>query len=191
MRVVKIRTAIFISNPAPNPSAKHICFLNPLNPYDMELFYPKITVSTPFWECAFSNPTVRYLYHGREGYHLKPERLISEGREYVFISQMNKDRTSGFEYVLKSENVQKIWGLGMQKKPIHVFDISISSNLQIAHSMRVNTKNAKNKIGPIIENIELVSDENTSLHIGEIMQISHFTKQEFEGVTGIAVTKFY
>jgi len=146
MRVVKIRTAILISSPVPNPSAKHICFLNPLHPHKMEVFYPKITVATPSWECMFSNPTVRYLQLGNEGYHLRPEKLISESREYVFISQMNQNRTSGLEYVLKRENVQKLWGFGMQKKPVHVFDISISSNLQIAYSMRVNTKMQKTKL---------------------------------------------
>ena len=185
MRVVKIRTAILISSPVPNPSAKHICFLNPLHPHKMEVFYPKITVATPSWECMFSNPTVRYLQLGNEGYHLRPEKLISESREYVFISQMNQNRTSGLEYVLKSENVQKLWGFGMQKKPVHVFDISISNYTQVAHSMRLNIENAYNKVGPVIENFELVSDEDTSVHVGEITNIQSYSLSDFNQLTQI------
>lgn len=182
MRIVKIRTAIYISRPTPSPSARHISFLNPLNSLKLEVFKPKITIATPYWECMFSNPTVRYLNLGQEGYSLRPEKLVSEGREYVFISQMNQKKTSCIEYVLTNESIQRMWGFGMQKKPVHVFDISIASNTQVAHSMRVNTKNAINKVGPIIDNIELVSDEDTSLHIGEITQIQSFKIKEFKDI---------
>jgi len=190
MRTIKIRTAIFVSHTVPDAYAHHLCFLNPMVSDALELFYPQIMVTTATWEAAYVNPRVRYLNLGDEGYGLRPERLISEGREYVYMFQLSKD-SSGIEYVLNRENIQKIWGFGMHRTPIHVFDISISANLQISHSMRMNVASSVSQVGPVIKDFEFISDEDTSLHIGEIIQIQSYTLSDFEEATGIDVIARY
>ena len=190
MKTIKIRTAIFVSHTEPDAYAHHLCFLNPMNHNTLELFNPNIMVATSKYEAAFVNPTVRYLNLGDEGYVLRPEWLISEGREFAYLFQLNQKR-SGFEYALSRENAQKIWGFGAHKTPIHVFDISISSNLQISHTMRINATSTVSQVGPVIKDFEFISDEDTSLHIGEIIQLQSYTLSDFEEATGIDVIARY
>lgn len=190
MRIIKIKMAIFVSHTAPSAYAHHVCFLNPMNQSTLETFDPQIIVATPKWESPFVNPTVRYLNLGDEGYGLRPERLISEGREYFYMFKLSWD-SSGVECVLNRENVQKILGFGAHKTPIHVFDISISSNLQISHTMRINATSTVSQVGPVIKDFEFISDEDTSLHIGEIIQLQSYTLSDFEEATGIDVIARY
>lgn len=190
MKTIEIRTAIFVSHTEPDAYAHHLCFLNPINRNSLELFNPNIMVVTATCEASFINPTVRYLNLGDEGYALRPERLISEGREYAYLFQLSQKR-SGIEYALSRENVQKIWGIGAHKTPIHVFDLSIRGNLQISHSMRINTTSTISQVGPVIKDFEFISDEDTSLHIGEIIQLQSYTLSDFEEATGIDVIARY
>jgi len=180
MRVAKIRTAFFVSRPIPLAQTQHICFLNPMLPDEFELFDPKITIKTPSWQCKFSDPTVRYLTLGDEPYKMLPERLIKIKREYVFISQFNENRTSNIEYVLTDRRIQSIWGVGMQQKPIHVFDIDIKNDLQVDFSFGVSFQNIHNHIGSAIQSFDLISAYESTTHIGEIKRVQSFTLREFE-----------
>jgi len=185
MRVAKIRTAFFVSRPIPLAQTQHLCFLNPMLPDKLELFDPKITIKTPSWHCKFSNPTVRYVTLGNEPYKMLPEKLITMRREYVFISQFNKKRTSNIEYVLTSSRIQSLWGVGMQEKPIHVIDIDIKNDLQVDFSFGVSFQNIPNHIGSAIQSFDLISSCESSTHIGEIKRVQSFTLPEFKKMTGL------
>jgi len=148
------------------------------------VFDPEITNRTPSWQCKLSTPTVRYETLGNEPYKMLPERLINMGREYVFISQLRQNEPANLEYVMTNQRIQSIFGVGMQDKPIHVFDIDIRNDMQVDFGFGVNFKNTPNQIGSAVQNFDLVSSFNSTTHVGEIKQIRSYTLRKFEEDTG-------
>ena len=191
MQTAKFRTAIFVKSPVPSIYMQHCCFLNPTLPEKLEVFDPEITNRTPSWHCKLSTPTVRYETLGNEPYKMPPERLINMGREYVFISQLSQNTPANLEYVITYQRIQSIFGVGMQDKPIHVFDIDIRNDLQVDFGLGVNFENIPNQIGSAVHNFDLVSDFNSTTHVGEIKQIRSYTLRRFEEDTGLDVIQNY
>jgi len=183
MKVAKLRTAIFVSQESTSTFAQHRCFLNPRHSTDHEVFNPEIVVRTKNWECELSKPTVGYELLGNERYGLLPEPLVAEEREYVFISQLKKNSCL-LEYVLKKENIQSIWGFGMNEKPIHVFDIDIKNDLQVDPGFSIQLCDLAGPDGFTTTNFNLISDYESAIHIGEIKQIRSYRLAEFNEMTG-------
>lgn len=184
MQTAKFRTAIFVKSPVPSIYMQHCCFLNPTLPEKLEVFDPEITNRTPSWHCKLSTPTVRYETLGNGSYKMLPERLINMGREYVFISQLRQNKPANLEYVMTNQRIQSIFGVGMQDKPIHVFDIDIRNDMQVDFGFWVNFENTPNQIGSAIQNFDLVSSFNSTTHVGEIKKIRSYTLRKFEEDTG-------
>ena len=191
MQTAKIRTAIFVKNPAPSSYMQHCCFLNPTLPEKLEVFDPEITIKTPSWQSKLTHPTVRYETLGSEPYKMLPERLIKMGREYVFISKLSQNTPANLEYVMTYQRIQSIFGVGMQDKPIHVFDIDIRNDMQVDFGFGVNFENTPNQIGSAVQNFDLVSSFNSTTHVGEIKQIWSYTITQFEDYTGFDVINNY
>ena len=191
MQTAKIRTAIFVKNPAPSSYMQHCCFLNPTLPEKLEVFDPEITIKTPSWQSKLTHPTVRYETLGSEPYKMLPERLIKMGREYVFISKLSQNTPINLEYVMTYQRIQSIFGVGMQDKPIHVFDIDIRNDMQVDFGFGVNFENTPNQIGSAVQNFDLVSSFNSTTHVGEIKQIRSYTLTQFEEDIGFDVIKNY
>jgi len=190
MKIAKIRTAVFTSNYF-NQSTHHICFLNPLNNDNLEIFDPKIRVSTPFWDCSYFAPISAVRHFGQDKGTVKPWTLISSGREYAVISHFNQNDTSAIEYFFPRERFQNLRRAGLQKKPIHVFDISISSYIQLHGAVRLETSDAINKVGPVIQNLKLVSHYESILVVGEITKTHSYRLTDFEKMTEIDVIRSY
>ena len=183
MNIAKLRTAIFVSHNSTSTFAEHRCFLDPRQTTDHEVFNPGIVVETKNWECSLPTPTVGYELLGNERYTLLPKRLIAENREYVFISQLKKNSCL-LEYVLNKENIQSIWGFGMNQKPIHVFDIEIKNDLQVDPGFSIQFYELTEPDGDTATNFKLISEYEAAIHIGEIKQIRSYELSEFNEMTG-------
>ena len=183
MKVAKLRTAIFVSQDPNSTFAEHRCFLNPRHSTDHEVFNPEVIVQTKDWECRLSKPTVGYELLGNERYGLLPKSLIAKEREYVSISQLKKNSCL-LEYVLKKENIQSIWGFGMNKKPIHVFDIEIKNDLQVDPGFSIQFCDLAEPVGFNTTNFQLISEYASATHIGEIKQIRSYELSKFNEMTG-------